>query len=177
MSDLAGPTRYQGTSSRRQLGADCAAQAGAGGWRGRRRAVGVVLGSPEDMGMLGVFLTLRPRKLSATSRPISRLAALDLPLQSCALLLPARRTSSLPQPSGERHGTRQDFSAPASSPRSHFSTLMAKRLPLTCLNVSQVGFFLYFYLPSPTTSQKEQQLRAAWKSALPHEVPAVESWC
>ena len=28
------------------------------------------------------------------------------------------------------------------SPRSHFSTLMAKRLPLTYLNVSQVDLFL-----------------------------------
>lgn len=108
------PRRYQDILRKAWLGGLCTAQAGVGGWRGRRRAVGVVTGSPE-LGMLGVFLTLRPRKLSVTS-PFSRLAAPpDLPCNRvpCCCQREGPRVSTSPQ--GEHHGTRQDLSAPASS--------------------------------------------------------------
>ena len=127
--------------------------------------------------MLGVLLTLRPKKALGNIPAHLQTRCPPSAIANKCPVVATEKDLSLRQPSGEHHGARKDLSAPTSSPRSHFSTLMAKRLPLTYLNISQVDLFLYFYRPSPTMSQKEQQHGAAWKSALPHEVPAVESQC
>ena len=111
--------------------------------------------------MLGVLLTLRPKKALSN---IPAHVQTRCPPSAIANKCPGVATEkdlSLRQPSGEHHGARKDLSAPTSSPRSHFSTLMAKRLPLTYLNISQVDLLLYFYRPSPTTSQEARQHRAA----------------
>lgn len=127
------------------------------------------------MGLLDVLLTLRPKKalsnLPAHLQPrLPRFAiaiacpvATEKDLSACAspqegTTAPGMTSESPPAlrraPALRDRRPRQHLPGRSpSSPGPHFSTLMAERLPLTYLNVSQVDLFLYLYPPSPTTRQ------------------------